>query len=117
MLDSVEAGDAEAGEPGCSVKLGEGVALSFVDRGTIYDRQLVDMIIHESQNAEVKYQIKRTANGKTGGLHIQRSCEGVRVASIAVPVRYMHTASCVADSEDCGALKNLVYRLISAGKL
>lgn len=117
VIDSVEAGDAGAGEPVCSVKLGEGVAISFADRGAIYDRQLTELAIREAESGNVKYQIKRTATGKTGAVNIQRTCEGVRVVSLAAPVRYIHSASCVADSEDYVSLKNFVHTLITAKKL
>ncbi|MBQ8410018.1 MAG: hypothetical protein IJY39_14255 [Clostridia bacterium] len=117
VLDSVEAADAGAGEPACSVKLGEGVAISFADTGAIYDRQLTELAIGEAERGHVKYQIKRTATGKTGAVNIQRSCEGVKVVSVAAPVRYMHSASCVCDSEDYVSLKNFVSTLVAANKI
>ncbi len=117
VLDSVEAGDATAGSPGCGVKLGEGVAVSLVDYGAIYDRRLTELVIHEADRKGIKHQIKQTAAGKTGAMHIQRSCEGVKVASLAIPMRYMHSASCVYDSEDYVSLKNLVSMLLETNKL
>lgn len=117
ILDSVEAGDAVSGEPSCAVKLGEGVAISFADRGAIYDRNLTELAIQEAENGNVKYQIKKTTSGKTGAVNVQRACEGVKVVSLAMPVRYMHSASCVADSEDYISLKNFVDTMITANKI
>ena len=117
VLDSVEAGDAVCGEPSCATKLGEGVAISFADGGTIYDRRLTEIAIQEAENGNVKYQIKKTAYGKTGAVNIQRACAGVKVISLAAPVRYIHSASCIADSEDYISLKNFVDAIITSNKI
>lgn len=118
VLDSVEAGDiAGVADSACSARLGEGAVVSLVDKGTIYDRALTEIALREADNGNIKAQVKRSSFGRNDASYIQRSCEGVRVLSLAVPVRYIHTASCVADSEDYISLKNLVCTLVNEKKL
>ncbi len=117
VLDSLEAGDAVGGAPGCGVKLSEGVAISFADYGALYDRRLTELVINEAENKGIKHQIKQGLAGKTGAANIQRASGGVRVASVALPMRYMHSASCVATVEDYLLLKSLVCSLLESDKL
>ncbi len=114
VLDSVEADDVMGQS---TVKLGEGIVMSFADKGAIYDRRLVELAIKECEKDNVKFQIKESLLGKTGALHIQRSCEGVKVLSIALPVRYINTAASVCDSEDYLSLKNFLSAFLRSNKL
>lgn len=77
--------------------LGEGPAISFMDKATVYDRDLYNLAI----NSEVLCQPKRAVTGgnNSGAIHLSR--EGIKTLAISVPCRYIHTNSSVADLRDC----------------
>lgn len=96
---------------------GEGGAISFMDRSTVYDRRFVSLIMNIAKNKGIKAQLKRYISGGNDASHIQRSTKGVKVLSISVPARYIHSASCVIDAEDYTSVKDLMFAVISDGKL
>ena len=76
--------------------LGEGPAVSFMDRATVYDRAYFDAAL----SSGIKCQAKAAVAGgnNSGSVHLSRG--GVRTLAISVPCRYLHSPSCVADKED-----------------
>ena len=96
---------------------GEGGAISFMDNGTVYDRQFVSLAMKIAENKGIKAQIKSYVSGANDASHIQRSGKGTKVLAISAPARYIHSASCVVDAEDYESVKSLVYALISDGKI
>ena len=102
----------------CSV--GKGVALSFMDRATLYDRELFEAVCNLADKNGIKHQVKTVVAGgnNAGGIHKSRS--GVRTVAMSVPCRYIHSASCVASFEDVNSLKELAratIESIAAGEL
>lgn len=97
--------------------LGEGGAISFMDRSTIYDRQFVDVALKIAENKGIRAQIKRFVSGGNDASHIQRSGKGVKTLAISAPSRYIHSASNVVDADDYTAIRDLVYAMVSEGKL
>lgn len=96
--------------------LGEGAAVSFMDRATVYDRAYYNAAL----NSGIKCQSKCAVAGgnNSGAIHLSRS--GVRTLSISVPCRYIHTASCVADKRDFEsalALSKYMINKICSGSL
>ena len=88
--------------------LGDGPAVSFMDRATCYDRAFYDAAL----NSGILCQTKRAVTGgnNSGAIHLTR--EGIRTIAISVPCRYIHTSASVADINDCeNALKLAVYML------
>ena len=81
-------------------ELGSGAVVSFMDRHTIYDRQLYDLAFETAKENGIPCQTKtKVAGGNdAGAIHISRS--GVKTCAISVPCRYLHSASCVADIND-----------------
>ena len=76
--------------------LGDGAAVSFMDKATVYNRNYFNAAI----NSGITCQVKRSVTGgnNTGAIHLSR--EGVPGISISVPCRYIHTAASVADRRD-----------------
>ena len=90
-------------------ELGKGAAVSFMDRSTLYDRELYNAAI----NSGILCQSKRFVSGgnNAGAVHLSR--EGVRTVGVSVPCRYIHSASSVADSRDITASYELSKYLLS----
>lgn len=83
-----------------STRLGDGPALTVMDRSVISDRGLLNFIIHTADSLGIPWQVKRTVSGGTDAGRIQVSGKGVRVCTLAVPCRYIHTPVSVMDKRD-----------------
>ncbi|MDR0292871.1 MAG: M42 family peptidase [Oscillospiraceae bacterium] len=86
---------------------GEGVVLSYMDGGTVYDRELFAKMRSLADNEKIPWQLKQTVAGGTDAAAIQRSRDGVPVAGLAAAVRYIHAPVSVVFLEDA----ENVYRL------
>jgi endoglucanase len=88
--------DGDEGFP----RLGQGPALTVMDRSFIADRGLVDLLIETAKQANLPYQFKRPGIGGTdaGAVHLARS--GVRSAVVSVPARYIHAPAAVLELAD-----------------
>ena len=88
--------------------LGDGVAVSFMDGATVYDREYYNLAL----NSGIKCQVKSAVAGgnNSGAIHLSR--EGVRTVALSVPCRYIHSSSSVANKEDCENLFNLAVYMI-----
>lgn len=80
--------------------LGEGPVVSYMDRSTVYDRELYNMSKDAAKTAGTKWQTKTVIAGgnDSGVIHISRG--GVRTCAVSVPCRYLHTPCCVIKKED-----------------
>ncbi len=93
--------------------LGNGPAISFMDRSTIYDKRLYDAAI----NSGIKCQPKAAVAGgnNSGAVHLTRG--GVPTLAISVPCRYIHSPSCLADFSDIEGVytlsKYMLYKMAS----
>ncbi len=118
VLESTAVADI-CGVPEASrvAKLGEGGAISLMDRSTIYDRNIVEIALSVAEIKGIKAQIKRYISGGNDSANIQRSGKGVKVLSLSAPSRYIHSASNVVHADDVESMKELVYALVAGGKL
>ena len=90
---------------------GNGAVVPFMDRGTMYDKQLYKNICRIAKENAVKVQTKTKIAGGTDAASIQQSAGGVRVGAVSLACRYIHTPSCVAsvsDMNDCITLAKLI---------
>ena len=96
---------------------GAGPVLGLIDRETIYDRNLFNLLCHLADENKIPWQTKRYVAGGTDASAIQRSKEGVRVASISAAVRYIHTPSsvaCIRDFDHMFLLAKLFIKAIAS---
>lgn len=110
MLEGTTAADiAGVADENKVCVLGEGAAVSFMDRATVYDRKYYDIALKSG----VACQAKRAVAGgnNSGAVHLNR--EGVRSLAISVPCRYIHTAASVADKRDIKAAYQLAVYMIN----
>ena len=91
-----------AGVPGHKkvTTIGVGPVLGFMDKGTIYDRDLFESLRKLAEENQIPWQIKGRIAGGTDAAAIQRSREGVRVANISAPVRSIHCPNSVVKITD-----------------
>ncbi len=88
------------GEPPPSTRLGQGPAITLMDRSFVADRQLVDWLVETAEAEDIPYQFKRPNVGSTDGGAINRSRSGVPTVALSVPCRYIHAPAAVTDLAD-----------------
>ena len=98
-------------------ELGEGPAVSFMDRSTIYSRDMVDLVFDTAKRHGIKCQLKRYVSGGNDAGHIHKIRAGVPTAAISAPARYIHTASNVICYDDYTAATELLKALAAEIKL
>ncbi len=88
--------------------LGSGVAVSFMDRSTVYDKEYYTAAL----GSGIKCQVKRAVAGgnNSGSVHLSR--EGVRTIALSVPCRYIHTANSIANLSDIESQKDLAKYML-----
>ena len=74
----------------CS-KLGHGPVITVKDRGVITDNELRSKLILTAKQNKIPYQFKQVLAGGTDSYRIQTTKKGVKVLTVAVPVRYIHS--------------------------
>ncbi len=108
VLEGTTAADLPYVEEGKQIcRLGKGPVITFMDRGTIYDRELRAMLIRLAEENGIVWQTKEQIAGGTDGSAIQRSREGVRTAIIATAVRNIHSPVSVAHTGDAESVLRL----------
>lgn len=101
VLEATTAADIAGVEGDAKVcELGKGPVVSFMDRSTIYDRELYNIAFSECERMGMPHQTKtRIAGGNdSGAIHVSRG--GVRTLAISAPCRYLHSPSSVAEITD-----------------
>ena len=95
-----------------STRLGAGAVLSIMDRASVSDKKLLKFIEDTAKKEKIPYQYKQTISGGNDAGAIQTSGKGVRVASISVPCRYIHTPVSVMKTDDYNSCKDLIDRVL-----
>ena len=96
-------------------KLGDGPALSIMDRASISNKKYNDFIESVAKKEGYKYQYKKTVMGGNDAGSIATAANGCATAVISLPTRYIHSPISVAQKSDIddmvtlakGVLKNL----------
>lgn len=115
VLDGAPANDlpgVDEAKRGCA--LGKGVVLRRMDRGTIYDKALFQLLRRTAEREEIPWQLLREPCVETEGSAVQRSRSGVRVAALSLPVRYAKSPTEVADRRDMDGLCRLTEAFLEA---
>lgn len=80
--------------------LGEGTVLSFMDRGTLYDKELFETAKAVAEKNNINYQIKSAVAGGNNASAIHLSRSGVKTVALSVPCRYIHSARSICCYDD-----------------
>ena len=115
VLEGTTAADLPALEPERQVCwVGKGPVLSWMDGGTIYDRELFELLRRLADENGLPWQMKHYLSGGTDGKAIQRTKAGVRVAGISAAVRYLHAPSSVCSISDAEQMLTLARLFVQA---
>lgn len=120
VLEATTAGDlaeVPAEKKVCCV--GGGAVVSFMDRGTIYDRGFYQLAfqIAEQCGAQIQSKLAVAGGNDAGAIHCSRG--GVRTLAISLPCRYLHAPIGMiakADYESALCLTKELAAQIAAGK-
>lgn len=93
--------------------LGKGAVVSYMDNGTLYDRELYQMAFQAAKEKDIPIQTKTMVAGgnDSGAVHVSRG--GVRTVAISAPCRYLHSNSCVLKRSDMEACRDLCREMIT----
>lgn len=101
VVEGTTAADlAEVPEARQVCALRKGAVIPFMDRGTIYDRELFELLRDAAEERGIPWQTKQMVAGGTDAGRIHKSGAGVRTAGLAAPLRYIHSPSSVAAVSD-----------------
>ena len=112
VLESTTAADIPSASGEKRVcELGKGPVVSYMDRHTMYDRELYELAFSAAEEKCLPCQTKTMVAGgnDAGAIHVSRG--GVKTAAVSLPCRYLHSPSCVinkADFENAYVLTKLI---------
>lgn len=95
-------------------KLDGGPVIAFQENGAAYDGGLFDFLLALSADTGIDCQVKRYANGQTNAQRAAVSDDGVRTASVALPIRGMCAETNIASIRDYLALREFVLSMLRA---
>ncbi len=112
VVETTTAADIPNVDEGKQVcRLGEGAAISFMDRRTIYDRELYKEAFKAAKDLGVKAQAKQAVAGGNDAGVISTTRGGVRTIAVSVPCRYLHSPNTVAYKSDIESVSVIVREL------
>ena len=112
VVDATTAADTSGVAPDKQVcRVGDGPVVSFMDKRTLYDKELYSCIRRMAEDKGIKAQTKTVIAGGNDAGSIQTERAGVRVAAVSLPCRYIHSPSCVLSKKDLTATLKLLQLL------
>ena len=93
--------------------LGDGPVVSFMDRRTIYNKELYKLAMDTAKDNNIPVQTKTAIAGGNDAGAIQQSGKGARVMAISVPSRYIHSASSIVKYSDIENTRKLLKVLLT----
>lgn len=91
---------------------GEGAVVSFMDRGTVYNRKLFDLAFDIAKKNGIKAQTKTMVAGGNNAGAIHLSAGGIKTIALSAPCRYLHSPACVIKYEDAREIQKLAIKLL-----
>ena len=98
-------GDAKPEETVC--RAGDGVAVSFMDNSSIYQRKMVQKLLSTARKYGIPCQIKRGVTARNDAANYQRTGNGALACTLSVPCRYIHSGASVCSLQDVDAQYSL----------
>lgn len=114
ILEATTAGDLDGVKGADRVcALGEGPVVSYMDKRTVYDRELYLKAFEFAKENGIPVQTKTAVAGGNDAGSIQRSGKGARVMAVSVPARYIHSGSSVAKLSDIENTEKLIRKILT----
>jgi endoglucanase len=96
-------------------RVGEGVAVSFMDGASIRNRDLYKKLCALAEDNGIAWQVKKFVSGINDAGSLQRNNGARATCVLSVPCRYIHSGSNVACFHDIDAQYQLVDAYLTAG--
>lgn len=93
-------------------KLSEGAVVTFMDRGTIYNKALYKRAFKIAKENEIPCQTKTVVAGGNDAMAIHKAAGGVKTIAVSLPCRYIHSGSSVCNLKDIKAVEKLTTALL-----
>ncbi len=93
-------------------KVGNGAVVSFMDRGTIYNKDLYKKAREIADKNGIPNQTKTVVAGGNDAAAIHKSAGGIKTVAVSLPCRYIHSASSVGSKKDMESVKSLCEVLL-----
>ncbi len=93
----------------CNV--GKGAVVSFMDRGTIYNKDLYKKAREIADKNGIANQTKTVVAGGNDASAIHKSAGGIKTVAVSLPCRYIHSSASVGSKADMESVKALVKAL------
>ena len=90
-------------------KVGKGPVLPFMDNGTIYNKEIRNILIDIAEKNEMPWQTKTYVAGGTDGAAFHKTRSGIKTAGIAAPIRNLHSPANVGKISDMEAVYELTW--------
>ena len=93
-------------------KTGGGAVVSFMDRATLYDRELYKRAFDIAKSNNIPCQTKTVVAGGNDAGAIHKSAGGIKTIAVSLPCRYIHSGSSVCNTKDIESVERLVKELL-----
>lgn len=93
-------------------KLGDGPAISLMDRTTLFDMNFRNKIVDIAEKNKIPYQFRKTTFGGNDSGRIHQTKEGSITSTISVPCRYIHSLVSVMSKDDYDNTLRLLKSII-----
>jgi len=115
VIDVTAPGDTPKAKPS-PIRCGEGPIIKIMDRASIINPKMKDMIVDTAEKEAIPYQLKVSNIGGTDAGAISLSREGIPTASLAIPCRYLHTPVETIDLTDVNNMVKLLETVVRSVK-
>ena len=113
VVETTTAADLAGVEDGKKVcRLGHGGTVSFMDRSTVYSKDLFNFALNLAKEKNIKLQPKTMVAGGNNAGTIHKTAGGIKTLAISVPCRYLHSPSCVIKEEDLYSSFEIISALV-----
>ena len=93
-------------------KTGGGAVVSFMDRATLYDRELYKRAFEIAEKNNILCQTKTVVAGGNDAGAIHKAAGGIKTIAVSLPCRYIHSGSSVCNINDIESVERLAKELL-----
>ena len=93
-------------------KVCDGAVVTFMDRGTIYNKDLYKKAFELAKQNNIPCQTKTVVAGGNDASVIHKSAGGIKTLAVSLPCRYIHSSASVCNKKDIESVEKLVNALL-----